>query len=67
MASLVGTGRQSSIASTWFEDEESEDEKAWIERKRASKSDNGERASPIINLLDAVFQVDSEEVKNQAG
>ena len=60
-------GRQSSIASTWFEDEESEDDKAWIEKRRGGNRDDGEKASPIINLLDAVFQVDSEEVKYQAG
>ena len=49
--------RNSSIASSWFSDDD--------EESRAFSSKN-QKSSPIINLLDAVFQVDSEEVQVQA-
>ena len=55
------------MVSTWFVDDDTEETRAWIEERRKEERSTSNQPSPIINLLDAVFQVDQEEVKYQAG
>ena len=59
---------QSSIASNWFTDEEeNDDDDNNFDNPRDKNRRKNKKPSPIINLLDTVFQVDAEEVKSQAG
>ena len=69
-----GPARQrKSVASSWFEDDENPRSGRLSNRKALGKFDDEEeeypddqQTSPIINILDKVFQVDPDEVKYQA-
>jgi hypothetical protein len=53
--------------SNWFEeDDEEEEEEYVIDGKSNESPKEGGKLSPIVNILDSVFQIDADQVKYQA-
>jgi hypothetical protein len=60
------TGKRKSAASKWFEEEDEESSGSSSSRLTRGRRKEESQTSPIINILDKVFQVDPDEVKYQA-
>ena len=58
--------KKTSVVSAWFDDDVGKEQGLTTRDENKRGDDDSDRASPIINLLDAVFQVDPDEVKSKA-